>query len=123
MVLEEMSSEEFQDGRHGGHLGYRNGMTLPILNLCLTVMLPLSFSSIGLTAWEKMSFEEFQDGRHCGHNGYRNERFSNSESLCHCEASYQVLAQSDLRFGRRCRWKNFKMDAMAAILDIATERF
>ena len=37
--------------------------------------------------------------------------FSNSESLCHCDASHQVLAQSDLRFGRRYRLKNFKMAA------------
>ena len=44
------------------------------------------------------------------------ERFSNSECLCHCDASQKVLAQSDLRFGRRCRLKNFK-----AILDIGTE--
>ena len=28
--------------------------------------------------------------------------FSNFESLCHCDASHQVLAQSDLQFGRRC---------------------
>ena len=27
--------------------------------------------------------------------------FSNSESLCHCDASHQVLAQSNFRFGRR----------------------
>ena len=33
--------------------------------------------------------------------------FSNSESLCHCDASHEVLAQSHLRFGR-CRL-NFKM--------------
>ena len=37
--------------------------------------------------------------------------FSNSESLCHCDASHQGLAQFDLRFGRRCRLKNFKMAA------------
>ena len=46
--------------------------------------------------------------------------FSNSESLCHCDASHQVLAQSDLWFGRRCRLKNFKMATTAAILDIRT---
>ena len=40
-----MSFEEFQDGVHGGHLGYRDG-----------TILPSSFSSIGL--WEEMSFEE-----------------------------------------------------------------
>ena len=49
--------------------------------------------------------------------------FSISESLCHCNASHQVLAQSNLQFGRRCRLKNFKMAAMAAILDIGTDQF
>ena len=43
MVWEEMVFEEFQDGRHGGHLGYRNGTILAILNLCLTVMPPIKF--------------------------------------------------------------------------------
>ena len=38
--------------------------------------------------------------------------FSNSESLCHCDASHQVLAQSDLRFERRYRLMSFKMAAM-----------
>ena len=33
------------------------------------------------------------------------EGFCNSESLCHCDASHQVSAQLDLRFGRRCRLK------------------
>ena len=45
--------------------------------------------------------------------------FSNSESLWCSNASHQVSAQSNLRFGRRCRLKNFKM----AIFDIRTERF
>ena len=49
--------------------------------------------------------------------------FSDSESLCHSDASHQVSVQSDLQFGRRCRLKNFKMATMAAILDIGTERF
>ena len=38
-----MSFEEFQDVCHGGHLGYRNGMILAILNHCLTVMPPIKF--------------------------------------------------------------------------------
>ena len=37
---------------------------------------------------------------------------SNSESLYHSDASHKVLAQSNLKFGRRCRLKNFKMAAM-----------
>ena len=38
-----MSFEEFQDGHPGGHLGYRNGTILAILNLCVTVMPPIKF--------------------------------------------------------------------------------
>ena len=49
--------------------------------------------------------------------------FSHSESLCCSDASHQVSAQSDLRFGRRCHLKISKMDDMAAILDIGVERF
>ena len=41
-----------------------------------------------------------------------------SESLCRSDASHQVLAQSNLWFGRRCCLKNFKMAANVAILDI-----
>ena len=48
--------------------------------------------------------------------------FCNSESICHCDVFHQVLAQSDLRFGRICRLKNFKT-AVAVILDIGTEWF
>ena len=40
MALEEMSFEEFQDGRH---LGYRNGTILAILNRCVTVIPPIKF--------------------------------------------------------------------------------
>ena len=69
-----------------------------------------------------MSFEEFQDGRYGGHLGCRNRTILTIEFLFLCEASHQVSAQSDLWFGR-CRLKNFKMDAMADILDIGTEQF
>ena len=48
-----------------------------------------------------MSLEEFQDSRRGGHLRYWNETIL--AILGHCDASYQVLAQSDLRFGRRCR--------------------
>ena len=54
---------------------------------------------------KETSFEEFQDG--CRSVEWND--LSNSESLCHCDASHQVSAQSDLGFGRRCRLKNFKM--------------
>ena len=38
-----MLFEEYQDGHHSGHLGYRNGMILAILNLCVTLMPPIQF--------------------------------------------------------------------------------
>ena len=40
-VWEEMSFEDFQDGRHG--IGYRNGMILAILNLNVGPMPPTKF--------------------------------------------------------------------------------
>ena len=43
MVWEEMSFEEFQDGPRGGHLGNWNETILAILNLSVTVMLPIKF--------------------------------------------------------------------------------
>ena len=49
--------------------------------------------------------------------------FSSCDSPCRLDASHEVSAQTDLRFGRRCGLKNFKMVAMAAILVIGTERF
>ena len=38
-----MSFEEFRDGRHGGHLGYRNGWILAFLNLHVVTMPPIKF--------------------------------------------------------------------------------
>ena len=43
MVWEEMSFEEFQDGHHGGHLGYQNRTNLAILNLYVAPMPPIKF--------------------------------------------------------------------------------
>ena len=59
---------------------------------------PSNFSSIWLMVWEEM-FEEFRDLKN----------FSNSEALCPSDASHQVSVQSNLRFGKRCSMKNFKM--------------
>ena len=55
-----------------------------------------------------MWLEDFQDW-----TAKRND-LSNSEALCRSKATHQVSAQSNLRFGRRCHLKNFKMAAMAA---------
>ena len=110
MVWEEMLFEEFQDGHRGDNLGYQNETILAILNLCGTVMSPNRFwlnptYGLGgdvvsrLPPWRPSWISERND-------------FSNFEYLCHCDASHQVSAQSDLRFGRRCCLKNFQMAAM-----------
>ena len=74
--------------------------------------------------WEEMSFEEFQYGCHGCHLGYQNGTILAILNLYVAPMPpHQVLAQSDLRFGRRCRLKNSKIVAMAAILDIRTKQF
>ena len=100
--LEEVSFEEFQDGRHGGYLGYRNGTILAILNLYVALMPPITFQ-LNLTHGLVGDVVCWRPSWICERN-----HFSNSESPCHCDTSYQVLAQSDLRFGRRCRFEEFQ---------------
>ena len=76
-----MSFEEFQDGRHGSHVGYRNRTILVILNLCVIVMHPVKFwlipaYGLGGDVISRISrWPEWND-------------FSNSESWCHCDASH-----------------------------------
>ena len=108
-VWEKMPFEEFQDGHHGGHLGYRNGMILAILNLCVTVMPPIKFQlnrtyGLGVDIVRRISRRPTRQPSWI----LERKDFTISESPCHCDASHQVLAQSDLRFGR-CRLKNFKI--------------
>ena len=45
LVLEEILFEEFQDGRHGGHLGYpkRNNFSNSVSLTTVTVMPPIKF--------------------------------------------------------------------------------
>ena len=69
MLLEEISFEKFQDGCRGGHLGYWNGTTLAILNLCVTVMLLIKFWLNPTYGLGGDVFEEFQDGRPGNRNG------------------------------------------------------
>ena len=81
-VWEEMSFEEYQDGR-GGHLGYRNSTILAIQNLYV--------------AHQVSAQSDLRFGWRCRRPSLISEwnDFSNSESLCHSDASHQVIAQSD----------------------------
>ena len=119
----ELTIEDLQNGCCGGHPGYHNRMLLAILNLHVTPMPPTKF-------WLNLTYHSGADEvwrisrwPPCGPSQISDYNcFSNSESLCHSDASHQVWAQSTLRFGRRCLLKNFKMAAVA-ILDIRTEQF
>ena len=91
-----MSFEKFQDGRLGGHFGYRNGMILAFLNPCVTVMPPIKFQLNRIWFGWRCRLKNFKMAA-----SWISERnnFSNSESLCHCDASHQVLAQSTYGLG------------------------
>ena len=80
MVWEDMSFAEFQDGRHGGHLGYQNRMILAILNLYITLMPPtmfqlnLTYGLGGNVVW--------RISRYSRHLVPEQNNFSHSESPC-----------------------------------------
>ena len=105
MVWEEMLFEEFQDARHGGHLGYQNGTIFTILNVCVTVMPPIKFwlnptyDLGGDVVWRTSRWPPWRPS-------WISERTILSIlNLCVTVMPPIVLAQSDLRFGRRCRLK------------------
>ena len=93
----------------GGHLGYRNGMSLAILNLCVAQMPPIKF-------WLNLTWF----GRRCYLKNFKiatghlsrwppaildiwTNDFRNSESPCCHNASHKVSAQSNIWFWRRCK--------------------
>ena len=69
-VQEKKRKIDFQDGGHGGHLGFPIGTILAIFDLQVTLMLPSKFG----VNWPFGSGEEakidFQDGGHGGHLGF-----------------------------------------------------
>ena len=97
---------DFQDGGHGGHLGFLIGTILAISDLQDTAMLPTEFQ----VNWPFGSGEKSKN------------RFSDQNdvsyflSTSHPDASYQ-----DPSPFRRIKRSIFKMAAMAAILDFGSE--
>ena len=69
-VQEKKRKIDFQDGGHGGHLGFPIGTILAIYDLQVVLMLPSKFG----VNWPFGSGEEekidFQDGGHGGHLGF-----------------------------------------------------
>ena len=122
-IRQQMSFPDFQDGHHGGHLRYWNGTNLAILNLHVMSMPPTKF---GLNPTYRLgedmvwTFSRWPLWWPSWILEWYN--FSSSVSLCCCNASHHVSAQSDLWFGRRCGLKIFKM-AVWATLDSGTKLF
>ena len=69
-VQEKKRKIDFQDGGHGGHLGFPISTIIAIFYLQVTLMLPSKFG----VNWPFGSGEEakkkFQDGGHGGHLGF-----------------------------------------------------
>ena len=82
-----MSFEEFQDGGPGGHLGYRNGTILAIMNLCITVMPPIKFQLNRTGFGRRCRLKNFKMVMAAIWIWERND-FSNSESPCCHNASH-----------------------------------
>ena len=119
-----MSFEDFQDGRLVGHLRYRNGMILAILNLHVALMPTTKFGlclNYGSRADMVSKFSRWPP-RWPSWIAKWNAS-SNFESQCLSDDSHYVSAQSNLWFVNRCGLKNFNIAAVATILDIRTERF
>ena len=96
----------------GAILDIRKGMISAILNLHVALMPPTKFRLNLIRVREQIWFQDFQDGHQWPSWIAEQNDFGNSESLCRANGNHQVSAQSDLRFGRRCPLKNFKMAAI-----------
>ena len=93
-----MLFEEFQDDHNGDHLGYQYRTFLAILNFHVTAMPPIKFPlnqtyGLGDFVWRNSRWPPWRPSWISEWNV-----FSNSEPLCHCDASHQVSVQSDLPF-------------------------
>ena len=88
-VQEKKRKIDFQDGSHGGHLGFTIGMILPIVDLQVTPMLPGSGEEAKnrFSIWQPSWISDRHD-------------FSYFLSTSHPDASYQVWSQLAFRFRR-----------------------
>ena len=93
---------DFQDGCHGGHLGFLIGMILAIFDLQDTLMLPTKFGvnwPFGSGEEAKNRFSRWRPWRPSWNSDWND--FSYFWSTSHPDASYQVSSQ--LAFGVRIR--------------------
>ena len=84
-----MPFKEFQDGHYGGNLGYRYQKIFAILNQIPLIKFQLNLTcSLIDVVWRISRWQPWWQPPWISE--WNN--FSNSESLCHCDTSYQVSA-------------------------------
>ena len=116
--------KDFQDGHHGGHLGFPISWILAIFVLQVTLILPTKFGvnwPFGSGNEVKNWFSRWRPWQPSWISD-RND-FSYFWSTSHSDASYQVLSQLAFGLIRRSEKMIFKMAAMAAILDLRLTQF
>ena len=93
-VQEKKRKIDFQDGCHGGHLGFPIGTILAIFDLQVTLMVPSKFGVNWPSVQEKKRKIDFQDGGHGGHLGFPiGTILAIFDLQSHPDASYQVSSQ------------------------------
>ena len=93
-VQEKKRKIDFQDCRHGGHLGFPIGTILAILIYMSPWWFLASFKSIGLSVQEKKRKIDFSRWRPWRPSWISDRKdFSYFWSTCHPDASYQVSSQ------------------------------
>ena len=119
-----MRKIDFQDGCHGGHLGFLIGTILAIFDLQVTLMLPTYFKvNKPFCSGEEMK-NRFSRWPPWWHLGFPiGTILAIFFSISHPHASYQVSSQLAFGFRRRSEKMIFKMATMAAILDFRSARF
>ena len=114
-VREQITTEDFQDGHRGGHLGHHNKIILASLNFLVAQMLPTKF-------WLNPTCHSGADvvWRFSWRLSLKSEQndFSNSESLCRSDTFHQVSAQSNYRFWKISRWPPWRNETILAISNL-----
>ena len=109
-VQEEKWKIDFQNGRHGGHLGFSIGLILAIFDLQFTAMRPTKFQ----VNWPFSSGESKNKWRPSWISDWND--FSYFWSSNHPDAPYQVSVRLAFRFRRRNEIQIFKMAARPSLI-------
>ena len=106
---------DFQDGDHGGHLGFSIGSILTIFYLLLTAMLPTKFQVIGISVQEKKRKIDFSRCRHLG--------ISDRNAFSYFDVQVTPKLPTSFKIISLCvKKKKRKIDFKMAILDFRSER-